>query len=728
MDGGPSSGRARRSAAQKASAKVAAQISSSESGSEDNKDSYGSAPRLKRAKRRPPRKKVANGRPKPGPSKVKRTDTTIKRGVMRDPRSQSDSETDVESPLTDIASLDGSLTDAALKATPRPLKRLRTRDSITPPPSSLAPPSRTSSITSFASFTGPSRPATFANQWSTPSLGTLVWALVDRHGSSLSAEEASRRGGYWWPAKVSGASPFRVKLLEPIGPNTLEETAVPAPSASNILSMKLLDSIRFTASNYQVRSRNDSGPGAGKSQIDMDEADLDCRFHAALEAMKEEDELPSDIHGVMSHRSSATIWSPKKVKIDRYTPEELWEPPEADIDLDIPGELVLARTNRRVPFYPARLKEYLPPRTKDEEPRYVVEFMDMTSDTIPRKFFFTQLEDGFETCKLGDFDSAVKAVEHQQDNFDWYDVLKSSSGSRSPSPEVILPMTAPFEDLPIRRQLAYLKPVLCAVLDGKYTPALEYHESFMKGGKARAALNAIDRVVKLGVLDEQTQQELTHWIYRLVMSSRDQDDAGVDQTPDSGTHQPPLGTSNLDDNADTSPAPLSSVPEVSQILSRQDKAGTDHSTHASESACIPAPQTSGNGELPRSSTLRFEEAEETPSPTEAGDPCPTSYQRGTQSFHSLNEREKLDYCSSVLMREAVYQLLLWRKGARTCPELQSDEKERELRQAAEEEANKSDWVHDVMRIRRMREAMVTSSTRVQSRQMTGPGGTRSRPK
>lgn len=59
--------------------------------------------------------------------------------------------------------------------------------------------------------------------------------------------------------------------------------------------------------------------------------------------------------------------------------------------------------------------------------------------------------------------------------------------SRAPSPEAILPAPDPnnFYYLSIHEQLAYVKPVLAAILNEGYKPARRRHLDFIKGGSAR---------------------------------------------------------------------------------------------------------------------------------------------------------------------------------------------------------------------------------------------------
>ena len=61
------------------------------------------------------------------------------------------------------------------------------------------------------------------------------------------------------------------------------------------------------------------------------------------------------------------------------------------------------------------------------------------------------------------------------------------------------------------------------------------------------------------------------------------------------------------------------------------------------------------------------------------------------------------YCNNVLLQEAVLQLLLWRTGQRTALGLLEPEEEARLHTRAMEEGEKTNWVHDIIRMRQAME-------------------------
>lgn len=94
-------------------------------------------------------------------------------------------------------------------------------------------------------------------------------------------------------------------------------------------------------------------------------------------------------------------------------------------------------------------------------------------------------------------------------------------------------------------------------------------------------------------------------------------------------------------------------------------------------------------------------------------------QKGCEAYEHLSGVEKISvspfdqlssfqaecfpqYCLAVLLPEAVLQLLLLRNGYRASIELLSDFEEAELHAKAEELAQETDWVFDIMRLRETR--------------------------
>jgi hypothetical protein len=87
--------------------------------------------------------------------------------------------------------------------------------------------------------------------------------------------------------------------------------------------------------------------------------------------------------------------------------------------------------------------------------------------------------------------------------------------------------------------------------------------------------------------------------------------------------------------------------------------------------------------------------------------------------------QHFQYCSNVLLPEAIMQLLLWRSGERKSLDLLSPEEEHRMHEIAAVKAQETDWVHDVMRLR---DATLRSQKRAApATAKDAPTGTRSRP-
>jgi hypothetical protein len=82
--------------------------------------------------------------------------------------------------------------------------------------------------------------------------------------------------------------------------------------------------------------------------------------------------------------------------------EDSWKPPPRDDDMEIPGELVLAREKAAttVSYWPGQLLAYIPPATRKQQAKYTVMWLDGTRQDIPRSWFYRMEDDGFTVCKV----------------------------------------------------------------------------------------------------------------------------------------------------------------------------------------------------------------------------------------------------------------------------------------------------------------------------------------
>jgi hypothetical protein len=238
--------------------------------------------------------------------------------------------------------------------------------------------------------------------------------------------------------------------------------------------------------------------------------------------------------------------STKKVKVlpraEFEAPtERAWSPPPPDPMLQIPGELVLAQAlrTRSNKYWPAQLISYVPPTKPGGKERYRAKFLDEQEYNLTRDKFWTSEEEGFVKCDLGEFESAVQDTEAPDSE------EEPEDRKRSPSPNLTDPPpgAGAFADLSIHAQLAYVKPVLSAILQGKYTPASKSHEAFMRGGAARSSL--MKRAAVRGGLDpnevKQSQKLIARWALGEGYARR----ANVEFKPEAEVAPPPEQDSTL---------------------------------------------------------------------------------------------------------------------------------------------------------------------------------------
>ena len=306
-----------------------------------------------------------------------------------------------------------------------------------------------------------------------------------------------------------------------------------APSSSNVLSINDDSGAkRFSCSTFHLTSlstNDDVSPPTKKPRIDEAES-IEAKWESAVQSMEmastlEKDGLPallssfattggsfydslddtdtdtSDLrrilHTTPGQKKSRPTDSTKKLKprpsrtnVRDDVNERDWSPCPPDLTLQIPGELVLALAPRTGgAYWPAKILEHVPARKE----KYKVKFLDDEEHVITRDRFWTSEEDGFVQCTLGEWESAVRTTDDPEsgDEGEEYGAEDDAIIRASDDATSVLPPPPPvedFADLSVRAQLAYVKPVLRAILSKGYAPAMGKHEAFMKGGSARVAL------------------------------------------------------------------------------------------------------------------------------------------------------------------------------------------------------------------------------------------------
>lgn len=92
----------------------------------------------------------------------------------------------------------------------------------------------------------------------------------------------------------------------------------------------------------------------------------------------------------------------------------------------------------------------------------------------------------------------------------------------------------------------------------------------------------------------------------------------------------------------------------------------------------------------------------------------------------MSDADGPQYCTDVLLPEAIMQILLWRCGHRRSLEMLSDEEEQNLHDTGTQLIRETDWVHDLMRLRESRIRQLESSLFKSRNDDRGSGGRRPR--
>ncbi|PBK93172.1 hypothetical protein ARMGADRAFT_150722 [Armillaria gallica] len=391
----------------------------------------------------------------------------------------------------------------------------------------------------------------FERPWSLDSLGNYVWVLVSSAGSVF--QEEDEKEYVWWPAKKHRLVGHQLTLI-PFGDLNprLTRITVEHPCSENVLS--LTDSLgrnRFNEPVFSPTSAIGNLEGSPRKKQKTDRGDVRPRWQAALHKMlqeKEEEEDQDDnlpeIAFALSVRSThaSAPGSPSRRKkqtrtsisdTDEAEDLDLWDVPSADLELDIPGELVLARekADLNLSYWPGKVLEYVPPVSRNQKVgKYKVLYLDGTTRTIPRTWFHCLGDEEFGTCKLGEFEST--AANNPDDNDENTTMGQPHDREPSPVPSIPPPSSTDFIYLSIREQFCCTKPVLQAVLNEAYPPAMQAHDMFMAGGKGRKILN--QNAGERGTVTPNDVERLTHfllfWALRNEMVAKRLTDDGVEET------------------------------------------------------------------------------------------------------------------------------------------------------------------------------------------------------
>ena len=206
---------------------------------------------------------------------------------------------------------------------------------------------------------------------------------------------------------------------------------IETPSAKNILSkLDMLGRPRFAKPTFVPPSsislnEPTASPRKKVKRDQRDLGDIEKQWETAVSEMIQDgeeqagsDHLPDigeafnyqfDVSPAASFnvvhnlgRGSSSKGKGKRKRTCDSEDEVFWEPPPADASLDIPGELVLGRekASKTSAYWPAKIKDYVPPTKRTEQGKYTVIWLDASEQNIPRDWFYTTDEDGFAFCTV----------------------------------------------------------------------------------------------------------------------------------------------------------------------------------------------------------------------------------------------------------------------------------------------------------------------------------------
>ncbi|KZT23955.1 hypothetical protein NEOLEDRAFT_1179704 [Neolentinus lepideus HHB14362 ss-1] len=628
---------------------------------------------------------------------------------------------------------------------------------------------KTASIFSTINSASPSvaRTVSLEDEWDLQKLGSFVWVRIDGHGGVVTedtTDDDASTTAFWWPGRIlndhMNVIPLRVSLFGKPSAYASNTAEVDKPSHMNILSMHSSQhTLRFNSNSFML-PRPPGGFQASPQK--KQKTDLETRWNRAVSQMIAEDAEDNDglvsVSSLFTYAGAGTddksfnLGSAKKVTTTMATSKSnmrsvpfdsesdaesaRWSPPPPDSLLEIPGELVLARESaKKTEYWPAKIMAYIPPPKKTVKPKYELLYLDSTVHQVTRDLFFTCEEPEFVACKLGQFESTITLEDAQNDDAADDDEIMEDDPpdaySEMPTPSLPAPPRAEFCELSIPDQFAYVKPILALIMDEKYEPAKGRHEAFMKGGVARVGVckDAAAKGDLTAVEVAQLRRCLSRWLLDKGLAMRGEHQP-LAQVPSSDDAQEDVKTSRLplptnegnstdaraDGSSETEGVPSSPAEMPPSSLPVTDDLKVDDKL---------SPLTEGSAES--KSVQRQDEPQVHAPPAERQ----VDHNRKTSSFESLSGVERVEYCSNVLLPEAIIQLMLWRWEKRSTLEPEDSNEEVNLHKLGFEKAEETDWVHDILRLRqaksksRLKKASMVHTPKSSSK--GGSRGTRSRP-
>jgi hypothetical protein len=181
----------------------------------------------------------------------------------------------------------------------------------------------------------------------------------------------------------------------------------------------LFDGLAFSEDTFDAPLADASAPSKARKKAD---AALRKRWRAAVdearaaEGRTDDEDADEDADSVLSSAPDAPPTEPPssqpppkrqrgKAKTKRKPARAAPPAPPAPADTDhmlmeIPGELVFARSKSGGDYWAARVQAYVPPTEPGRAGRYHLMYCDNVELNVPRKWFFWEEDAAFATCKV----------------------------------------------------------------------------------------------------------------------------------------------------------------------------------------------------------------------------------------------------------------------------------------------------------------------------------------
>ncbi|KAG9091507.1 hypothetical protein FS749_016484 [Ceratobasidium sp. UAMH 11750] len=629
--------------------------------------------------------------------------------------------------------------------------------------------------------------------WSYIELDGLVWVRLDVGGSDVIVASVDLTEGNlcWWPGEVTQRTPNVLKVTlcgtPPNGASTLE--LLPSSlSESNILTFRRAStsSVRFPAFTNAYTPPSSTDPSASSSSTKDEKLEQLWKTACtrAFEIDTESNDGLEDICLLFSQKTKST-----KDDSTQGTAEHVEAVDEDDGNRTDEGDVIENDTvvlcRYRTRYYPAKVCAYYPRGERGPRGKYLCKFADDSTRIATRHELHTQLDPGFATCPLGDYQKWES------------DTPPESWAGRPPTPEPRASSPEPEPESTIdtpeycarermRDQLRPLLPFLQGIISRTYVPCqgaktdgeekdgelLDRHAAYMQAGRARKALAYSVHTGDLNEDDcEALMYELSRWALRgerwalRVGKAGGASSEAVEDADTAGTVQ--VDTSNAVESAAITDTNAPSIADTSLpaaedmevqctkmavdpdptevkdvVMTVEDEAGPAANSDK------PAEEVENGGTQDAERCTPETVAEDTGDKTAMvqDDPAPDTssfyelVQRqpprpiGAPEYEQLTPAERLGYISDVLYPEAAALILSYRRGIRTHVGPVSDT-QAELQlytagiHAAKNTTSKEDWVDKILATRQLREAAVFKNGPNDGvEQVIVPGGTRSRPK